>query len=105
MNHVKLKDLMDQAPQCYSDYEELAFIDTDIYDKIVRTVKDFTRHDPQDRRELVLYHVAHVASSTYEVKGELSDEDLETICDTVSYTVDSLLTSQEFTRSGINWDE
>lgn len=112
MSRVNVEELMGETP-CYADYEMLAFMDSE-QEWVTKTKRCALRFGMNYRREaaevenfaeLVFYHSVHVLNSFMEVQDEITDDNVNDVTEAVAFTIDSLLTTKQFTRSGINWSE
>lgn len=106
--YIKVKALLTNEP-ARADYEELAFADADLMDRIRTLVRnsghvrclDFEDRGPQwkkDMEDLIFYHVAHVVNAYTDEDSQPSEELIDTIIDAVGYTVTSLMTTTEFLK-------
>ena len=97
---------------CYTDYEELAFMNMEAkwLETLFASMSDiggvFFRDRPNkaDLMDVSFYAAIHFLNALGE-EGVLEDSDVANVVETACYTVDLLTDNNELVRSGIDWNK
>ena len=112
-NRINIQTFLGNFPKnCYSDYEELAFLDSKRVwvEQLFKSVQDIgkafsrDRDNPKDFMDLVFFNSVHLLSSFVEVHGRVSKRMVDNVVESVCYTIDTLMTNDEVVRSSIDWN-
>ncbi len=113
MTRINIAKFIGGTKNCYSDYEELAFMNGKRVwvQHVFEHVKDIggafgrDKDDTQSFVDLVFYCSVHCVHAYVETKGRISKETISYVVEAVAYTLDLIQTNDDIVKSSIDWSD
>lgn len=112
-NRIGIAQFIGGTKNCYSDYEELAFMSTKkawvkhLFKYVLDIGGAYARDNrhPKDFMDLVFFSSVHVLSAFDEVHGRVSERTVRDVVETATYMLDVIQSNDHVVRSSIDWSD